>query len=93
MNQWSRKFTECIVCHSTENKHKGRGVCRKCFFKYRYQDPVFREKWRLITKNWRAKNVEKNYHIVKKSIFKSFLLKHPEEAKQTIKNLKIGKKY
>lgn len=28
---WSRNYSECVVCFSTEHKHTSNGVCKKCF--------------------------------------------------------------
>lgn len=29
--KWSRNHTECVNCHTTTFKHKGRGLCCKCY--------------------------------------------------------------
>ena len=28
---WSRKHKECTRCHTTERKHKARGLCKRCY--------------------------------------------------------------
>lgn len=33
MKQWSRNFKECVRCSTTSIKHKGRGLCKSCYFK------------------------------------------------------------
>lgn len=30
---WSRKYRECVICGTNKIKHKGKGLCRKCFSK------------------------------------------------------------
>ncbi len=30
---WSKKFTKCIECGSTETEHQGYGLCRNCYMK------------------------------------------------------------
>ena len=30
---WSKKFKKCVVCDTTEKKHKGNGMCRSCWLK------------------------------------------------------------
>jgi len=43
---WSRTHTECKNCHTTTHPHKGRGLCRPCYYKQyprkntTYQDGV-----------------------------------------------------
>ena len=34
--RWSRKFEECIKCKKIKFKHKGNGLCLRCFDKKRY---------------------------------------------------------
>src|SRR5687768_13100511 len=29
-NRWSRKFDECIICHTTDHRHSSRGWCERC---------------------------------------------------------------
>ena len=33
---WAIGFSKCIDCGTTETKHRGRGLCRKCFAKLEY---------------------------------------------------------
>jgi HNH endonuclease len=34
--RWSLKHDRCIVCHSTERRHEGKGQCTACFQRTRY---------------------------------------------------------
>jgi hypothetical protein len=36
---WSKKSSNCLVCHTTERKHKGNGLCRRCYARRFNQKP------------------------------------------------------
>lgn len=31
IKRWARHFDNCIVCHQTDTKHTGKGVCLRCY--------------------------------------------------------------
>jgi len=35
-SKWSMKFDKCISCGKTKNKHRGKGLCTKCYMKKYY---------------------------------------------------------
>lgn len=38
--RWSKLYNECIICHSSKNKHMSKGWCSKCFsFRYNRVHP------------------------------------------------------
>jgi len=48
MKPWNKNYTECIVCKKTDSKHKGLGMCLKC-----YNSGENRKK---IAARWKASN-------------------------------------
>jgi hypothetical protein len=40
---WANGFDKCIDCGTTEQKHRGHGLCRRCFGRKEYQDKVKRK--------------------------------------------------
>lgn len=50
-NQWSTKFEKCVVCGTTDIKHRSNGMCEQC---YRKSD-TYREN----QMKWRRENYEK----------------------------------
>ena len=56
MEKWSRKYTECIECKTTDIRHKAKGLCLICYEKNRNIDL---EKKRLNQIEYRKKNIKK----------------------------------
>lgn len=70
---WSRKFEKCVVCGTTEKRHWGLGLCKKCYgetpearlSQKRYRNlPKIKLKNKLysqsdVSKKWRKDNSEK----------------------------------
>jgi hypothetical protein len=50
-NQWSTKYEKCVVCGTTDNKHRSNGMCELC---YRKSDA-----FRATQMKWRRDNYEK----------------------------------
>ena len=63
--RWSRGFNKCIVCNSIEHKHKGHGICWKCYDKKRYRtNPKVKEcrdRYRLNNPQ-KIKESQRKYH-------------------------------
>lgn len=65
---WSKKYKKCIVCGTTERKHKGNGRCTKCHQKYhRELNPKrYKEYGRKYYKEYPEKCKEYNKKSYKK---------------------------
>lgn len=50
-NQWSTKYEKCVICGTTDNKHRSNGMCEQC---YRKSDA-----FRATQMKWRRDNYEK----------------------------------
>lgn len=51
MKKWSRKYIKCIRCGRVKIKHKGNGLCIRCFDSDRHKTP----KSRIVQKRTRNK--------------------------------------
>lgn len=38
MSQWSKRYDRCVGCGTTEVRHKGHGMCRRCHCSWRYRN-------------------------------------------------------
>jgi len=56
MKNWSRNYTECVVCKKTDKHHKGKGVCSRCYEKKRNRTDA---KSRASQEKYRVNNREK----------------------------------
>ena len=36
LNQWSRKYKQCIRCGTNKRKHYAKGMCQSCYYRFRY---------------------------------------------------------
>lgn len=72
MEKWSRKYSECKNCGTIETKHKGNGLCQKCWEKLIRNKTSKRKKWqkkyREINMERIRKNNNKYDHIKRKEI-------------------------
>lgn len=59
---WSYKYTECIVCHTTDYKHCGKWVCHWCYDKKRGKYESRKKKHNIYAKRY----IEKHPEIVQK---------------------------
>lgn len=63
--RWSRSFNKCTVCSSIKYKHKGHGICWKCYDKKRYRtNPKVKEcrdRYRLNNPQ-KIKESQRKYH-------------------------------
>lgn len=54
--RWTRKFAQCVRCHSTENPHGTHGYCRNCEWWYQYYiKPGGKRKRNLNSAKWLKK--------------------------------------
>ena len=44
-NRWSMNYNKCQKCGTTEIKHAGKGLCRKCYKKYLYNERKNSVRW------------------------------------------------
>ena len=76
--KWSRKFERCIECNTSKFKHKGSGLCVRCFDKRRY-------KTNPKVKGYRDKYTKNNRDKIRESQRKWYL-KVREEMFQVLGN-------
>lgn len=86
---WSRKYNKCIICGTTERKHAGKGMCKKChYLEYRKKN-IKRVKERRV--NWAKKYPEKireysrQYRERNPEYAKEYRESHCEEIKESSK--------
>lgn len=89
-NLWSPKYklNECKICHSSDYKHTGNGLCSFCCQRQRFTksiNPEGYEKHKQQTYKWKLKNKEKAKAIEAKAQHK-YYLKNKEKAKEYQKN-------
>src|SRR5665213_1604411 len=44
MRPWSQHSPNCTVCHTIERKHKGNGLCRRCYARQINQRPELKSR-------------------------------------------------
>lgn len=54
--KWSRYYDKCENCNTNESKHKGYGLCVKCWEKLKRNKTLKRKDWQ---KRFREKNIER----------------------------------
>jgi hypothetical protein len=54
--KWSRCYDKCENCNTNESKHKGYGLCVKCWEKLKRNKTLKRKDWQ---KRFREKNIER----------------------------------
>jgi hypothetical protein len=105
--KWHLKYDACIGCGTTERPHQSRGRCGLCYAKYCYNNlPGRKEKHKVLTKNWRLKNLDKvrvqqrKYHKeyakrpevkVKSALYKKKRMENPEYREKV--NSKVREHY
>ena len=65
MNNWSRKYKNCVVCKRIKFKHKANGYCTSCYDKKRYiENPNCKESRIRYRKNnpEKIKESQRKYH-------------------------------
>lgn len=81
---WAKEYNSCKECNSVEFKHYGKGYCRRCYKRYRYElnpEPFKKsERDRYIRKSEQIRNVTKSYYERHKPEI-SVKLKHKREDK------------
>ena len=56
MKQWSRKYKDCIQCSGNGRPYKGKGLCVRCYDKYRQVSSSKRTLWQ---RKYRLNNLDK----------------------------------
>ncbi len=89
---WSKKHGKCVVCGTTNKKHKGLGMCRRCYDKNRRKENP--EKFRENDRKWRKENIEKSREKCR-TWWKKTYKENPEKFRERSKKqyYKNPKKY
>lgn len=87
--KWSKKYSECLFCHSIEKKYMCKGMCTACYRSNYYQHNKEKykaspEKNKERCKKWRNKNPEKFKRTIDKW--------HSRNYKKYIDNIKKWQK-
>lgn len=78
---WSWKYQRCIKCNTTKTKHKGKGMCMKCFDKNRALKPKRKQQLKNQHDRW--------YERVKGTPeYKKYCREHVKEWQQIISPIK-----
>jgi len=80
--EWSRKYNKCIVCGTTNVKYKGKGMCKKCYYK----------KYREIRKEYFKEYYEKNFEKTREQS-KKYKKEQSEELKEYHKNYQYNRNH
>jgi hypothetical protein len=104
--KWSWKFDKCVRCGTTKIKHKGRGLCLKCFDKDRDKNDRRRQVKKKAHNKWYLKVKDtpdyKKYSVDRAKIWRDNSQAYPVFLKREqmklkfrrfIKNRKDGKGY
>lgn len=55
---WSKLYSECQCCSSTDYKHMAKGYCNQCYLRLYRNSPDNRERIKLMKNKWRQENYE-----------------------------------
>jgi hypothetical protein len=76
-------YEKCITCATTEIRHKGNGLCLRCYDKNRLKNPKRVEQVKKIKDNWYKKNKTKPSYTLKLRYFQ-YLQKTKRSKKGTV---------
>ncbi len=99
MNSWSRNFTKCLCCGTTNKKHEAKGLCCYCYKKKYNSLPKYKEYKKIFMAGYNRTTKSKEYnkeYIRKKRIENpSFRLSQniSHLMYQSLKTIKNGRKW
>ena len=70
--KWARQHSFCIKCGTREVKHKGKGLCIKCFDNLRKKNPnsrIAQAKYRLTHRKEIRESQLRAYHTTKQELY------------------------